>query len=535
MIYCLHVHGFDNPAVRTLLLAATTIGEKSYSSAFQSQFPYQQIVPPNPFPSPPNISYCRPPRRRIASCASSLQLQQSASVQQAPTSTGWINLDTLTLRQTAQNQFNKVNDNNFIEEESDTKVIYPSPSIVERILIRDRLVYVKRDDALHLPCSNISGNKARKFLSLNNIPAIEFPDVIVSYGGPQSNAMVALAATVSSKNTELTLGLGDDDWLTSSEGDTRNNMLSQLDLAEEEDEGDGQNNDGYEPSSTNNAQTSSDVHKKRFIYYTKPMPRYLKKNPNGNLLRAMALDMEVRTLSHDEYTNLFGGLHGGSVLAPADLEPPVPGRSLWVPQGGACRIAQPGSDVLAGEIVDFWSKNGKGMPLAVCIPGGTCTTALLLHRSINRILGQRRANRNEPLDIRVVVIPCVGDDEYAVRQMISLDKSVGGNGRREDMPWVLKPRMDIDYGSARRRSKGYFTFGEPARAILQTFDEMNEHGLSLDLLYGAPAFNLLLQHWTSRSAECPIAGRQVMYIHTGGLEGVASQLTRYKHKGLVEP
>jgi 1-aminocyclopropane-1-carboxylate deaminase/D-cysteine desulfhydrase-like pyridoxal-dependent ACC family enzyme len=138
------------------------------------------------------------------------------------------------------------------------------------------------------------------------------------------------------------------------------------------------------------------------------------------------------------------------------------------------------------------------------------------------------------LDIRVVVIPCVGDDEYAMRQMISLDRSVGGRGRTEDMPHVLRPRADVEYGSARRRSGGYFTFGEPARAILDTFDEMNESGLYLDLLYGAPAFSLLLQHWTSRSSDCPIAGRQIMYVHSGGLEGIASQLTRYKHKGLID-
>ena len=69
---------------------------------------------------------------------------------------------------------------------------------------------------------------------------------------------------------------------------------------------------------------------------------------------------------------------------------------------------------------------------------------------------------------------------------------------------------------------------------MDTFDEMNEHGLFLDLLYGAPAFSLLLQHWTSRAPDCPIAGRQVMYVNSGGLEGVASQLTRYKHKGLID-
>jgi hypothetical protein len=221
-----------------------------------------------------------------------------------------------------------------------------------------------------------------------------------------------------------------------------------------------------------------------------------------------------RTLHHDEYSRLFGGLNGGSSLAPADLDPPVPGKSLWVPQGGACGIAKPGSDVLAKEIIDYWSSHGKGMHLSVCVPGGTCTTALLLQRSLNFM----RKQIEERTDIRVVVIPCVGDDEYAMRQMISLDKAVGGQGRKEDLPWILRPRADVEYGSARKRSRGYFTFGQPSKALLTTYDEMNSENVSLDLLYGAPAWSYLLQHWRSRESDCPIAGRQIMYIHTGGKE-----------------
>ena len=452
----------------------------------------------------------------------------TAMMSAAASSTGWINPDTLpfrdaTIRDGTTDGTTTVGGGGLggggggdvvvvvdgDDDNGDAKVMYPASSPIERLLVRDRLVYVKRDDALHLPGSNVCGNKGRKFLSLNGIPSSDFPDAIVSYGGPQSNAMVALAAIVNSKN---------------------NNAAS---------------------SSSSVDANATAKKKKRFVYYTKTMPRYLRKNPNGNLLRATALGMEMRTLSHDGYADLFGGLHGGSALAPADLDPPIPGRSLWIPQGGACAIAKSGCDVLAAEIVDYWDANGRGMPLAVCVPGGTCTTALLLHRSLGAILEERLRRRSSAmggtgrgvssssssssfLDIRVVVIPCVGDDEYAIRQMISLDRSVGGRGRVEDVPHVLRPRADVEYGSARRRSGGYFTFGEPARAILDTFDEMNESGLYLDLLYGAPAFSLLLQHWTSRSSDCPISGRQVMYVHSGGLEGIASQLTRYKHKGLID-
>ena len=405
----------------------------------------------------------------------------------------------------------------------------------------------------------MSGNKARKFYALNEIDAEDFPDAVVSYGGPQSNAMVALAAIVSSKNRELERGAAGGTVNGSDENENVYDSLWELDVRDDaaielqednddirimakdydNDETDDDEEDNLSQNNTPSISTttsSSSQPKKRFIYYTKSIPRYLKKNPNGNLLRALSLGMELKTLPRESYSNLFGGLHGGSVMAPADLD--IPGeRSLWMPQGGACELATWGSDLLAKEIVDFWSVSGKGMALAVCLPGGTCTTALLLHRSIRRLLTmkeQEQQQRKNDLDISVVVIPCVGDDEYAMRQMISLDKTVGGSGDPRDMPRILRPRTDIEYGSARRKSGGYFTFGQPAAAILETFDEMNEEGLNLDLVYGAPAFSLLLQHWKVRDdPSCPIAGRQIMYVHSGGLEGISSQMTRYKHNGLI--
>ena len=370
------------------------------------------------------------------------------------------------------------------------------PSPVERLLIRDRLVYIKRDDLLRLSKSNVSGNKARKFLSLNELAAENFPDVVVSYGGPQSNAMLALAAIVNSKNV----------------------------------------NDDVDSVSSSNAQRATP--KTRFVYYTKKLPRYLRQQPSGNFLRAKSLGMELVELPPWRYDELFGGESGGSATPPTQLEPPAsaagdndsPLSCLWVPQGGACGVTSRGARLQAQEIVEFWHRNGKGLPLAVCLPGGTCTTALLLHRELKDILNSRRQNHEQPLDIQVVVIPCVGGDEYAQRQMSSLDVAVGGDGK--DLPAILKPT----------ETKGYYRFGSPDSDIMETYNELKEeYGILFDLLYGAPAWTILLRHWSDETAEyshkheSPIAGRQIMYIHSGGLEGISSQLTRYKHKGLVDP
>lgn len=190
-------------------------------------------------------------------------------------------------------------------------VASPYPSPMEAILVHNRRILIKHDDLLRLPGSNASGNKARKMLALSLISTDEFPDAVVSFGGPQSNAMVSIAAIVAAKNVDI------------------------------------------DPSSDE---------RKRFIYYTKKLPRYLRKQPNGNLLRAKSLGMELIEMSHDEYRNIFGGPSGGSSQPPAELDPPIltnGGKSLWVPQGGAFEAAALGIRSLAQEIAMFWVSVNK--------------------------------------------------------------------------------------------------------------------------------------------------------------------------------
>jgi len=417
--------------------------------------------------------------------------------------------------------WNKVNigdythaDDNYIISQIDqlcTKIQPDKPSPVELCLVRDRMVYIKRDDLLRLPDSGVSGNKARKMLALNYLPIEDFPDVVVSYGGVQSNAMLAIAAIVNAKNIEASSS-------SSSSSMEDNGSITN-------------DNKKVEDFVRDQAKIKR---KKRFVYYAKKLPRYLRNQPSGNILRALSLGMEIVEVSNDEYKELFGGDSGGASAPPPGLVPPIPGNSVWIPQGGACGLAVKGVCLLADEIVSFWDIQGKGNALSVCVPGGTCTTAMLLSREINAIMERRK----DKLDIQVVVIPCVGGDKYAYRQMSALDITTGGNGK-SDLPAILLPLHDADYGPVRRKNNGYFTFGEPASAILDIFEEMKEeHGVNLDLLYGAPAWTLLLQHWKWRSNEdkqaSPIDGRQIMYVHTGGLEGIASQMTRYKHKGLID-
>lgn len=172
------------------------------------------------------------------------------------------------------------------------------PSPVEEKLIQGRRVFIKRDDLLRLHGSQISGNKARKMLAMNEIPTHDFPGCLVSYGGPQSNSMLALAALVNYKNREAEV----------------------------------KENPSVEDASSFGIgnDMSSQNRTKRFVYYTKKLPRFLRNQPSGNLYRAKTLGMEIKELSQQEYGDLFGGDYGGSPTPPLGLSPPVVGDSLWV-------------------------------------------------------------------------------------------------------------------------------------------------------------------------------------------------------------
>ena len=362
-----------------------------------------------------------------------------------------------------------------------------------------------------------------------------FPSCIVSYGGPQSNSMLAIAAVVQYHNTQLQHVYG---------------------------------NSSTSPPESNDGSWS----RRRFIYYTKKLPSFLRNQPSGNLFRALLLGMEIVEVSNEQYNNLFASAEQNFIdnVAPMQLQPPVFGDSVWIPQGGACGMAVSGTERMAQEIYDYWSVHGNKQPLSVCIPGGTCSTALFVHSALQVIQASKQIQ--ERLDIEVVAIPCVGDEIYAQRQMINLNVQVFGDKTnneqyRNNIPTILRPTpMNVGSMAKPRRhdnSTGtnhhdYYRFGEPNMDLLRTFREFrDEYDILIDLLYGAPCWTILFRHWTSSIVSstitavpnttsttttttnhkfnplAPLDGRRVMYVHSGGVEGINSQLLRYKHQNLI--
>lgn len=386
---------------------------------------------------------------------------------------------------------------------------YLQSSPVEEIhgIFDDHLkVYVKRDDKLDLLGAGIHGNKARKLWGLASSYPLSssrpFPAVCLSWGGVQSNALAALAGFVCS------------------------------------------------------------VQQKRLIYYTKTIPAWLKDHPVGNYRRALELGVDFRELRASEFQDIFGATdetEGGDgearcirlkkrlVEREGDLLAREADDLLLVPQGAAFPGAEEGIDRLGREVEDWWAtESGSGeraevKPLAVVLPAGTGTTAFYLARTLaSSSLGRTPV---------VYAVPCVGDGTYLRAQMARLTRSEalsetparpegrgvpggrkggkpgaehGSEGWREKTPQGAFP--EVLEGSAPH------VFGQPGQALIDMWHEMGEkHGLELDLLYGPRAWCVIRQHWSVLRAKHD----KLLYIHTGGMEGLPSQLARYRYRKML--
>ncbi|KAL1528725.1 hypothetical protein AB1Y20_010058 [Prymnesium parvum] len=299
-----------------------------------------------------------------------------------------------------------------------------APPILPRAL-GDRVVWEVRDyECCLIPA--VCGNKARKFFALASEPE---PRHLVSHGGSQSNAMLALAT-----------------------------------LAAHQQVG--------------------------FSYHTKPLPGWLRRNPIGNLARALSLGMEL--VEHPS-----GASYEAARLC---LQAGLLGS--YVPQGGAYPGAEAGVRMLARDIGSWHTRRG-GRPCLVVLPAGTGTTALYLSRHV-------------PAGVRVFAVPCVGDHAYLQLQMNQLDIQSGGDGN---------PAVEM---LCSKQAK--VNFGSPSAELLQTWREAAGCGVLLDLLYGVVAWSVMQERLlTDAAAE----HADIVYVNCGGHEGSMSQLARYRRAGLL--
>jgi 1-aminocyclopropane-1-carboxylate deaminase/D-cysteine desulfhydrase-like pyridoxal-dependent ACC family enzyme len=190
---------------------------------------------------------------------------------------------------------------------------------------------------------------------------------------------------------------------------------------------------------------------------------------------------------------------------------------------------------------DIYNSVQEGVPTAVVIPAGTGTTSLFLHR---RILDLCKAGEK---DIKVFPVACVAGREDLERQMRALSSATwSGETGEEQVRWAweggregMKEGRDtqisltppLPYLQLPKILDPFIPFASVDKRILSAWREAKEAGMYLDLVYGAVAVHTVTQCWKKSDI---LNGRQVMFVNTGGLEGVASMMNRYKHAGMVE-
>ena len=263
---------------------------------------------------------------------------------------------------------------------------------------------IKRDDLIN---KDFSGNKARKFHYyfnyLNNNPQIE---KIISYGSNQSNAMYSLS------------------------------VLSR-------------------------------IFNKKFDYYVKQIPQYLKSNPTGNYKNTLLNNAKIieDPLMVEKFKN-----------NQIDLK----NNEIFIKEGGAVKEAEFGIKILAEELKEYQN-------YSIFLPSGTGVTALYLQKYFKG---------------RVYTCSCVGDDEYLLKQWQELEK--------ENYPTIIAKHKK-------------FHFGKLYKENYQIWLELKKSGIEFDLLYDPIGWQVMINNLN-------ILGDKIIYIHQGGLKGNESMLERYKRK-----
>lgn len=215
-----------------------------------------------------------------------------------------------------------------------------------------------------------------------------------------------------------------------------------------------------------------------FQYYVKQIPSYLRTNPSGNYKMALQNGMKIIEVvnQYDEKIKTLSHQEDEEVL--------------FIPQGGAFPMAEEGVKRLALELDGFASCYHLKNPVAIT-SSGTGTTAFYLKKHCRHC--------------DVYTVPCVGGKDYLLEQMAILGAT--------DMRNILD-------------SKKKYIFGKPYQELLGMYHKLLKAGVVFDLLYDVKTWLVLLEsHEYFRD-------RDIIFIHSGGVQANGSMLARYTHVGL---
>jgi len=219
-----------------------------------------------------------------------------------------------------------------------------------------------------------------------------------------------------------------------------------------------------------------------FIYYVKKMPKWLKANPTGNLKLALELGMKIVEVPHLEFYDHINSIRSN-----------IPKDTVFVPQGGACKLAKEGVRILAEEILS-WKREIGIDSFCVATPSGTGTTALYLRLNL-------------PKEISVVTTPVVGDRDTLFSQWKSLEPN------ENNLPEILDKLPK-------------HPFAKPKKEYLDVWVSLKDAGIEFDLVYAPKMWLELIENYDTLK-------KPVLYVHSGGVIGNISQIEQYRYKGFL--
>ena len=219
----------------------------------------------------------------------------------------------------------------------------------------------------------------------------------------------------------------------------------------------------------------------KFLYLTKTISKILKENVAGNLKSALADGMALVEVDPTQYRETVQSLYMPTSEEEGDL---------ILAQGGADIGAQEGVAQLANEI-GRWQVKKSISKLTVVTPSGTGTTALFLARYLPHA--------------HVVTTPLVGSKAYLIEQMNALAP--------------IPPNLTII------ETEKKFHFAKLYPEFLDLYNSFDVQGIKFDLLYAPKTF--LALHSVLETVE-----GDILYVHSGGVNGNTTMLKRYEQKAL---
>lgn len=207
-----------------------------------------------------------------------------------------------------------------------------------------------------------------------------------------------------------------------------------------------------------------------FLYVVSHLNKTLKTDPIGNLKFSLENGMKLFVAQNRE-------LFARSL---------VDSKTLFIKEGVAQSEAAFGFEKQASEI-ELHARN-LNLCFDIFLPSGTGASAAYLSKFTK---------------FKVFTTPCVGDEEYLKKEILSLDKNSAVT--------ILPPPKK-------------YHFAKPCTELYSLYKELlKECRVEFELIYDMVGFLTLLKH--KDRFKNPI-----LYIHQGGILGNISQIERYRYK-----